>query len=113
MTRPPRGRATSCWPIGRRPIRVPRPPDAAAPISIPTRRATMRFAGPILFLLGFWWLAATASVLGAEPSDLVLWYEQPAKQWVEALPIGNGRLGAMIFGGTARERLQFNDDTLF
>src|SRR5262245_22844456 len=73
----------------------------------------MRFARPILCLVGFWGLAANASVLGAEPSNLVLWYEQPAKQWVEALPIGNGRLGAMIFGGTARERIQFNDDTLF
>ena len=46
-------------------------------------------------------------------SDLVLWYRQPAQQWVEALPIGNGRLGAMIFGGVASERLQLNQDTLW
>src|SRR5690242_9597604 len=46
-------------------------------------------------------------------SDLTLWYRQPAEQWVEALPIGNGRLGAMIFGGVAEERLQLNDDTLW
>lgn len=32
---------------------------------------------------------------------LSLWYRRPAKQWVEALPVGNGRLGAMVFGGTA------------
>src|SRR3989442_2583072 len=44
---------------------------------------------------------------------LVLWFEKPASQWVEALPIGNGRLGAMIFGGTASERLQLNEDTLY
>jgi alpha-L-fucosidase 2 len=42
-----------------------------------------------------------------------LWYRQPAEKWVEALPIGNGRLGAMIFGGLARERLQLNEETLW
>ncbi len=42
-----------------------------------------------------------------------LWYDKPASQWVEALPIGNGRLGAMVFGGPAEDRLQFNEDTLW
>ncbi|HEV7992208.1 MAG TPA: glycoside hydrolase family 95 protein [Gemmatimonadaceae bacterium] len=46
-------------------------------------------------------------------SHLTLWYQRPASQWVEALPIGNGRLGAMVFGGIERERLQLNDDTLW
>jgi alpha-L-fucosidase 2 len=46
-------------------------------------------------------------------SDLTLWYRRPAAQWVEALPIGNGRVGAMIFGGVASERLQLNHDTLW
>jgi alpha-L-fucosidase 2 len=49
----------------------------------------------------------------ANPQRLVLWYERPANRWVEALPIGNGRLGAMVFGGTASERLQLNEDTLY
>ena len=50
----------------------------------------------------------------AQVSDaLVLWYRRPAAQWVEALPIGNGRLGAMVFGGIERERLQLNDDSLW
>src|SRR3954453_1636864 len=44
---------------------------------------------------------------------LVLWYTQPASKWNEALPIGNGRLGAMVFGGTATERLQLNEDTVW
>ncbi len=43
----------------------------------------------------------------------VLWYRRPAAQWVEALPIGNGRLGAMVFGGIERERLQLNEHTLW
>ncbi|CAN5795495.1 glycoside hydrolase family 95 protein [soil metagenome] len=47
------------------------------------------------------------------PEQLKLWYRQPAAQWVEALPIGNGRLGAMIFGGAEQERLQLNEDTLW
>jgi alpha-L-fucosidase 2 len=44
---------------------------------------------------------------------LKLWYDKPAGPWVEALPIGNGRLGAMVFGGIERERLQLNEDTLW
>ncbi|MBN1343531.1 MAG: glycoside hydrolase family 95 protein [Phycisphaerae bacterium] len=44
---------------------------------------------------------------------LELWYTQPAKEWVEALPVGNGRLGAMVFGAPDKERLQFNEDTLW
>ena len=46
-------------------------------------------------------------------TGMKLWYQQPAKEWTEALPVGNGRLGAMIFGGTENERLQFNEDTLW
>jgi len=42
-----------------------------------------------------------------------LWYRQPAREWTEALPVGNGRLGAMVFGGTTHERLQLNEDTLW
>ena len=42
-----------------------------------------------------------------------LWYEQPAAKWEEALPVGSGRLGAMVFGGTGEERIQFNEDTLW
>jgi alpha-L-fucosidase 2 len=49
----------------------------------------------------------------APSGSLTLWYRQPAHQWVEALPIGNGRLGAMVFGGVTQERLQLNEDTLW
>jgi alpha-L-fucosidase 2 len=43
----------------------------------------------------------------------MLEYGTPARQWVEALPVGNGRMGAMVFGGTARERIQFNESTIW
>ncbi len=46
-------------------------------------------------------------------SPLLLWYDEPAAQWIEALPVGNGRLGAMVFGRTAQERLQLNEDTVW
>ncbi len=54
----------------------------------------------------------------AAPEELSLWYDKPAAQWVDALPIGNGRLGAMVFGGgehgsPAQEILQLNEDTLW
>ncbi len=42
-----------------------------------------------------------------------LWYKQPASCWNEALPVGNGRLGAMVFGGVDKEQLQLNEDTLW
>ncbi len=50
--------------------------------------------------------------------DLILWYDKPAARWVDALPVGNGRLGAMVFGGGAngnpsQELLQLNEDTLW
>ena len=45
--------------------------------------------------------------------DTVMWYRQPAARWTEALPVGNGRLGGMVFGGAARERIQLNEDTLW
>lgn len=45
--------------------------------------------------------------------DLKLWYRQPAQTWTEALPLGNSRLGVMIFGGTANEELQLNEETVW
>ncbi|MBK6722771.1 MAG: glycoside hydrolase family 95 protein [Acidobacteria bacterium] len=49
-------------------------------------------------------------VTGFDPSSYI-WFSNPAAKWDEALPVGNGRLGAMIFGGIAEERLQLNEDT--
>ena len=55
--------------------------------------------------------AACGPLLAQEP--LRLRYTQPAERWTEALPVGNGRLGAMVFGGVASERLQLNEATLW
>ena len=53
------------------------------------------------------------SVNAANASKFVLWYDAPAKNWNEALPIGNGSLGAMVFGYPEQERLQLNEATLW
>ncbi|AOS44247.1 hypothetical protein Verru16b_01308 [Lacunisphaera limnophila] len=57
-------------------------------------------------------LLSLVAPLAAAP-DLTLRYTRPAAEWVEALPVGNGRLGAMVFGGIHQERLQLNEDTLW
>ena len=57
---------------------------------------------------------ARSAGTGSTPeSTNVLWYRQPANAWTEALPIGNGRLGAMVFGGVESERIQLNEDTIW
>jgi alpha-L-fucosidase 2 len=73
-----------------------------------------------LLLIG---LCLTRAALAAEPSSpdlnsaprepLSLWYRKPAGEWTQALPVGNGRLGAMVFGGVNRERIQLNEGTLW
>jgi alpha-L-fucosidase 2 len=101
-----------------------------------TRRSFLATASTVA---GTLWLdkhAGLAQVPPAEATDLKLWYTGPASQWVDALPIGNGRLGAMVFGGGAidpidpkdpkadhasgpvptdptKETLQLNEDTLW
>jgi len=63
----------------------------------------------ILTALLLW--AGTAAA--QEHKALELWYRQPATEWTEALPVGNGRLGAMIFGGTGEALIQLNEATLW
>ena len=62
---------------------------------------------------------AMAILLGAcaqdmkQESNLKLWYNKPAENWNEALPVGNGRLGAMVFGDPAKENIQLNEETFW
>ena len=46
-------------------------------------------------------------------NNLILWYQKPSEEWTDALPVGNGRFGAMVFGGVERERIQLNEETLW
>jgi alpha-L-fucosidase 2 len=77
-----------------------------------TRRSFLVSAG-----LALAWPGLASATVVAETKDrrdsLSLWYDKPAGPWVEALPVGNGRLGAMVFGRAAQERVQLNEDTLF
>lgn len=63
-----------------------------------------------LFLLAF---ASTTLCHASQAKDLTLWYRQPANYWVEALSLGNGRLGAMVYGTVAADTIQLNEDTFW
>ncbi len=58
-------------------------------------------------------LIVASAAVSAVAKDLSLFYPKPATNWLAALPIGNGSLGAMLFGGTTNERVQFNEQTLW
>ncbi|MGO4376653.1 glycoside hydrolase family 95 protein [Pseudoduganella sp. RAF53_2] len=77
-----------------------------------TRRQLMVSLGLATAFPGLAGAAVTATTRAGR-EDLELWYDKPAGQWVEALPVGNGRLGAMVFGRVGQERLQLNEDTLY
>lgn len=67
----------------------------------------------ILSLLAFCLLGPVIFSQKMASPGLKLWYENPASVWEEALPIGNGRLGAMVFGGLENDHIQFNEETLW
>jgi alpha-L-fucosidase 2 len=71
----------------------------------------------LLCILGVILLNSYAIPVSTAPiqtdESLSLWYDKPAQNWEEALPIGNGRLGAMVFGGVENERIQLNEDSLW
>lgn len=78
------------------------------------KRSYLLFIAIAVFIpdAGSW--AARDTSTGQEPENaLTLWYRKPAEKWIEAMPVGNGRLGAMVFGGVDTERLQLNEDTLW
>jgi alpha-L-fucosidase 2 len=77
---------------------------------------TSGIAGLPLFKGGMFAANGAQGVHSSRPpsnDNLTLWFEEPAQHWGDALPVGNGRLGAMIFGGTTSERLALNEDTLW
>ncbi|MFG1885662.1 glycoside hydrolase N-terminal domain-containing protein [Micromonospora sp. NPDC049102] len=86
-----------------------------------TRRNVLRAgaAGAGAALLPVAWSAVARAGSVAPPqvlaaNDLALWYDEPAgTDWLRALPVGNGRLGAMVFGNVDTERLQLNEDTVW
>ena len=73
-----------------------------------TRREFAKLAPAVL-------TAGAVQLSPAQPAaqQTVLWFNKPAGKWTDALPIGNGRLGAMVFGGVPAERLQLNEDSLW
>lgn len=71
-----------------------------------------------LLILSFFLVFLYSCIGSSDPEkelnpSLVMWYNNPASNWTEALPVGNGRLAAMIYGGTENEVIQFNEETLW
>ncbi len=65
-------------------------------------------------LIAVLWVALAAMpAQGAANRDNLLWYDRPASRWTEALPVGNGRLGAMVYGGIKSETIQLNEESLW
>ncbi|MQY79912.1 MAG: glycoside hydrolase family 95 protein [Bacteroidetes bacterium] len=67
----------------------------------------------VLFISFFLICPLLSFAQAKETKPLKLWFKQPASNWNEALPVGNGRLGAMVFGGTSEERLQLNEESVW
>lgn len=79
---------------------------------LPMTNSRRPFAFHILLLLIAAWFVGPSRVSGGLP--LRLWYDEPAAEWMtSALPVGNGDIGAMFFGGVAHEQVQFNEKTLW
>jgi len=74
----------------------------------------MRFVLKTGLILGAIFLCSCGGDIPKEADPpLRLWYDEPATEWEEALPLGNGRLGVMVFGDPSRERIQLNDDSMW
>jgi hypothetical protein len=77
--------------------------------TIKVMKSSLLYSVTILFLLCF----SSSVCKGETNDDLTLWYNRPAQYWEEALPIGNGRIGAMISGSVETDTLQLNEDTFW
>lgn len=86
------------------------------------REVILRLQGKMKKLSGFSLLFCLLSLFSCDNAvrevkefnpSLALWYDKPAERWTEALPLGNGRLGAMVYGGLEKETIQFNEETLW
>ena len=71
------------------------------------------FKTVILSLTALFTLSCGGAEEHSDNDDLILWYDQPAKYWVEALPLGNGRLGAMLAGGVTKEYIGLNEESMW
>ncbi|MCB0588543.1 MAG: glycoside hydrolase family 95 protein [Phaeodactylibacter sp.] len=75
---------------------------------------TQKLIRTILFLLFFGNPSFHGSAQNSSgKGPLSIWYNHPAEEWVEALPLGNGRLGTMVYGGPEKEELQLNEETIW
>jgi alpha-L-fucosidase 2 len=72
-----------------------------------------RYLARFAFTLLFSYINCLRSEAQISPSPLTIWFNHPAESWNDALPVGNGRLGAMIFGGIEKERIEINESSVW
>lgn len=88
-------------------------PRPSSLVSLPT---IVKIRNEDTFCKSFFLVLITLMVYNtsySQSQDYKLWYTKPAEKWTDAIPVGNGRLGAMIFGGLESDRIQFNEETLW
>src|SRR5215207_9022591 len=73
----------------------------------------MRFQPKILFAVALVFFCVSKMLSADVSSDLLIWFDAPATRFTQSLPLGNGRLGAMVFGGVGEERIILNEGTLW
>ena len=78
-----------------------------------TRRRFIALLSSLIAFPGTRGLAWGQTPLKSAAGDVLIWFKQPAPEWAAALPVGNGRIGAMVFGGVAQERIALNEDSLW
>src|SRR5690606_30300921 len=87
------------------------------PVGVPVRVQRRAFFETLAAMAAMSWAPSRAGVAQMASMTttpvLELWYTRAARTWVEALPVGNGRVGGMVFGGVGVERVALNDDTLW
>lgn len=74
-------------------------------------KSIIHYAVFLIFVLGI--ISVTPLSAANQNSKMTMWYDKPATVWNEALPVGNGRIGAMVFGGPTVEKLQLNEETFW
>ena len=74
----------------------------------------MNLREKIILTVGFCSILCAAELCNAQSSqNMILWYRQPANAWLQAMPIGNGMIGAMVFGGVPQERIALNESSFW
>src|SRR5689334_7486601 len=86
----------------------------AEPFTTRSCKMPPKFVRTLLAIVMFYCgTALPGTAADANSRDMVLWYRQPAANWLQAMPLGNGMIGAMVFGGVPQERIALNESSFW